>query len=60
MSLNGQPHDRLDEHGVRLGEPENGDNEISISLYQKMLSATVGSLVTSLLGMILWSLLYDR
>jgi hypothetical protein len=49
-SITGQPHDRLTEHGVRLGEPETGDNEIAISLYQKMLSATLGSLVTSLLG----------
>jgi solute carrier family 25, member 39/40 len=51
LSVNGQRHDRFDHHGVVLGEPDEDDQDISISLGQKMLSAVSGSLITSFLGM---------
>jgi hypothetical protein len=42
------------EHGVQLGEPDDiDDGDIHISIAQKMLSAVSGSVMTSLLGIIL-------
>jgi hypothetical protein len=50
MAVQGQRHDRFDAHSVSLGEPDESDEDIPISLGQKMLSAVSGSLITSLLG----------
>jgi hypothetical protein len=51
-TIPGQRHDRFEPHIEPhiLGEPDGDDGDVPISLYQKMLSATYGSLITSLLG----------
>jgi solute carrier family 25 protein 39/40 len=45
-SLNGQKHDRIEAYGLI---PENDGNFVEASMTQKMLSATTGSILTSLL-----------
>ncbi|KAF2667086.1 mitochondrial carrier [Microthyrium microscopicum] len=47
--LGGQRHDRFRNVGVALGEPDPDEGDVPVSFYQKMLSATSGSLITSLL-----------
>jgi hypothetical protein len=55
----GQNHDRIEAHpndahhdyGPPLGEIDDQDGAMSISIAQKMLSAVTGSVLTSLLGM---------
>jgi hypothetical protein len=46
----GQRHERFENVGVSLGEPDDDEQDILISLHQKMLSAVSGSVITSLLG----------
>jgi hypothetical protein len=50
LSTHGQRHDRNHHEALTLGEPEEDDGDMPISLGQKMLAATLGSLITSLLG----------
>jgi hypothetical protein len=45
MAAQGQRHDRFDEN-----EPDDNEQDVPVSLGQKMLSAVSGSLITSLLG----------
>jgi hypothetical protein len=49
-SINGQRHDRTPDDGKAARVPQQDDDDIRVSFGQKLLSASAGSLVTSLIG----------
>ena len=60
FASHGQNHDRIQNQDTNMAglQSSPGDGEVEVTLLQRMSSATLGSVVTSLLGIVILPRLY--